>query len=203
VSEAGSQTENCSNCGYEFVREHDVQAGPEAGEPCPRCGSTTRTVGVVRVELAGPTPRVHVDLPLYRRVWSGRYQFLLDNAKKLRDQGHYAAAIVTAQTACEVCTETVLTGAMLERFNDDAAVDLITSTLGTYNPNNKSIKNWYEMLFDHRIQDEEFWQSLMEHVNRRHRIVHKGEEATVHQADASIAAVEQYTRHLLESRPEG
>jgi hypothetical protein len=92
------------------------------------------------------------------RRWQERYEVLLDTAHQLRGQGHHEAAIVTAQTACEVCTESVLTEALRERVGDDGVTDLITGSLGNYSPTNDRVKKWYETLFDHRIQDESFWQ---------------------------------------------
>jgi hypothetical protein len=190
MSKSGIQAVRCSNCDYEFPHQPGEEIDAELeGEPCPSCGNTSKTHSV------------GTSAAIYWRVWSNRYKVLLDNAKKLRDQGNYEAAIVTAQTACEVCTESVLTGALHERFNDTDVVDLITTTLSTYNPKNARVKDWYEILFDHRIQDEPLWQPLMEHVTRRHRIVHRGEEATEQQADESIAAVDEFTRHLLENYP--
>jgi hypothetical protein len=35
------------------------------------------------------------------RLWQARYEYLLDSAKQLRADGHHAAAIVTAQSACD------------------------------------------------------------------------------------------------------
>jgi hypothetical protein len=44
----GHQGVWCSNCGYEFTSE------PQ-GEPCPRCGNTSRTYGVVQSTIATGT----------------------------------------------------------------------------------------------------------------------------------------------------
>ena len=133
------------------------------------------------------------------KEWRERYEALLDTAKRLREQEHYEAAIVMAQTACELCTEAVLTGALRERVEDDDVADLITDTLGSYSPTNDRVKKWFELLFGYPIQDEPFWQPLKKHVARRHGIVHRGEEATPKEADESIAAVENTIRHLLQA----
>jgi|SRR5215211_1450641 len=187
----GIQAVRCSNCAYEFPHQPGEPINSELeGEPCPSCGNTSKTY------------RVEASVTISWRVWSGRYQVLLDTAKELRDQGHHEAAIVTAQTACEVCTEMVLTRALHERIGDDAVVDLVTSSLGSYSPTNDRVKRWYEVLFGPRIQDEPLWQPLKKHVDRRHDIVHRGEEATLQQANESIAAVDKAIRHLLANRPD-
>jgi hypothetical protein len=132
--------------------------------------------------------------------WQQRYKFLLDTARELRDDDHPEAAIVIAQTACEVCTEAVLTEALRQRVGDDEVADRITGSRWNYNPTTDWVKEWYETLFDHRIQDERFWLSLKEHVDRRHAVVHRGEEATGQEADESIAAVEAVIQRLLKNR---
>ena len=63
--------------------------------------------------------------------WEDRFFVLINTAKTLKDQGHPEAAIVTAQTACEVCTEIFLEAGFR---NQDIAYlkgpinDLLTNT---------------------------------------------------------------------------
>jgi hypothetical protein len=42
-----------------------------------------------------------VSVTATRRLWQARYKYLLDAAKQLNADGHHAAAIVTAQSACD------------------------------------------------------------------------------------------------------
>ena len=176
----------CQNCG--------ASLDPSETGPCPNCGQLGKKVYVSALAISSSLATASASV----KKWRERYEVLLDTAKRLREQEHYEAAIVMAQTACEVCTEAVLTGALRERVQDDEVADLITDSLSNYSPTNDKVKKRYKVLFGHRIQDEPFWQPLTEHVARRHGIVHSGEEATPKEADESIAAVEKTIRHLLQ-----
>lgn len=181
----------CKSCGAPLAPTH---AGP-----CPSCGELAGKKAYVTASVTA-RGNASASATVFRR-WQERYEVLLDTAHQLRDHGHYEAAIVTAQTACEVCTEAVLTAALHERVGDDGVTDLITASMGNYNPTNHRVQEWYETLFDHRIQEESFWPSLKKHVARRHGVVHRGEPATSREADESIAAVDEAIRHLLKNRP--
>jgi hypothetical protein len=161
------------------------------GKPCPRCGNTTRTY------------RVGASVTISWRVWSEQYRFLLDTAKKLRDQGHHEAAIVTAQTACEVCTEVVLSAMLHASGIEEYVADLITGPLPNYNLLSKRVQKVYEAFSEDKIRwGEPLWQSFRTHVVRRNDIVHQGRQATPQEANDSIAAAEAVIGHLLANRPD-
>src|SRR5687767_2764159 len=107
----------CRNCGAPLHPSHEG--------PCPSCGQ--RNTKIVTIEI---TAFAHGTASMTATVvrWQERYRFLLDSARQLRDQRHHEAAIVTAQTACEVCTEVVLTDALRDRVGDAAVEDLITNS---------------------------------------------------------------------------
>jgi hypothetical protein len=127
---------------------------------------------------------------------------LLDAAKKLRDDGHHAAAIVTAQSACEACMELVLTEAVRAGVGDAAIADFITDSLPNYNPISGRVQKLYELLFGHSLQENQpLWEPFKKHVKHRNNIVHHGHVATPRQADESIATVEKVIDHLLKNRP--
>ncbi len=135
--------------------------------------------------------------------WSERYGPLLEAARQLRNDGYHAAAIVTAQTACEVCTEVVLAEVLRARVGDEAVADYITGSLrDNYNLVSGRVQKLYEVLFGHRIQEyPSLWQPFKDHVEWRNKIVHQGREATAQEADESIAAVDRVVQHLLQNRP--
>jgi HEPN domain-containing protein len=179
--------DECQNCG--------ASLDPSETGPCPSCGQLAgKKVYVTAMARSRSVATASASV----KKWRERYEVLLDTAKLLREQEHYEAAIVMAQTACEVCTEAVLTGALRERVKDDDVADLITDSLNSYSLKNNRVQKRYEVLFGHRIQDQPFWQPLEKHVTRRHGVVHRGEEATPKEADESIAAVEKTIRHLLQ-----
>jgi HEPN domain-containing protein/predicted RNA-binding Zn-ribbon protein involved in translation (DUF1610 family) len=180
----------CANCGASLDPSHEG--------PCPSCGELAGTI--TRVKALSAALSMAAATATVSEWWEQRYKFLLDTARDLRSQGHPEAAIVTAQTAFEVCLGAVLTEALRKRVGDAAVADLITGALRPYNPKNDRVQKWYETLFEHRIQAEPFWQSLRKHVDRRNRVVHRGEEATAQEADESIKAVDAAIRHLLKNR---
>jgi len=133
-------------------------------------------------------------------IWRAQYVVLLKTAKELHTQGYHAASIVTAQTASEVCTELVLTDALRAKSSEDLA-DLIRQMIRNYDLNNDRVRNLYEALTGDLIQHETFWKSFKEHVDRRHKIVHRGRQASAQEAADSITAVESVIEHLLQQRP--
>jgi hypothetical protein len=128
--------------------------------------------------------------------WENRFFVLLDTAKTLKDQGHSEAAIVTAQTACEVCTEVFLEAGFRNKgisYLNDPVEALLHNN---YNLGNDRVRNLYAAVCDDPIQQEPFWSSFKEHVWRRHRVVHRGKRASQQEAEASIAVAEEVVRHI-------
>ncbi len=134
---------------------------------------------------------------MYPEWWTDRYEVLLDVAKRLRDDGHYEAAIVTAHTACEVCTETTLS-AVFRLKGIEYLTDPLGGLISSYNLTNKKVRDVYEAVTNDRIQDQPFWPSFTEHVRRRNEVAHRGGEATQQEATDSINAAEAVVRHLLD-----
>jgi hypothetical protein len=139
-------------------------------------------------------------------LWQSKFAYLLDDAKRLRDAGHHEAAIVTAQTACEVFMAVLLSRALRDKVGDDAIAGYITGSLrNNYNPNsnNGSLKKLYEVLFGKslRPKGDQLWSAFDEDVDRRNRIVHRGQFANEDDANESIKAVTAVIEHLLQNQP--
>jgi hypothetical protein len=133
----------------------------------------------------------------FPEMWDLRYEVLLDTAKKLRDDGHNEAAIVTAQTACEVYTQLVLTSAFRAAVPDHA-VDALEKLMPGYSLNHGRVRDVYVAFSGDRIQeDKALWSRFVEHVKRRHEIVHRGREATLEETSASISVVEEVIAHMI------
>ena len=127
--------------------------------------------------------------------WEDRFFILLNTAETLKNQGYHEAAIVTAQTACEVCTEVFLEAG----FRNKSIAYLthpIDALLPGYNIGNDKVRNVYAAVCDDQIQQEPFWASFKKHVQRRNRIVHGGEKASQQEAEDSIAVAEKVVRHI-------
>jgi hypothetical protein len=130
-------------------------------------------------------------------LWGARFEVLLEAAKRLRDDGHPEAAIVTAQTACEVCTERVMTETFLRRRIDYLS-DPLGRLLPNYNIGNDRVRKIYEAVTNDSIAaaDNARWQRFQQHVKKRQGVVHGGQEATPSDADASITVVEEVIEHV-------
>jgi hypothetical protein len=130
-------------------------------------------------------------------LWGARFEVLLEAAKRLRDDGHPEAAIVTAQTACEVCTERVMTETFLRRRIDYLS-DPLGRLLPNYNIGNDRVRKIYEAVTNDSIAaaDNARWQRFQQHVKKRHGVVHRGQEATQSDAGASITVVEEIIEHV-------
>ena len=131
-------------------------------------------------------------------VWGGRFHILLQAAKDLRDNDHPEAAIVAAQTAFEVCTEILISQALRNRGVDNQVVDVMESSIPTYNLGNDRTRRVYEAFTnDLGAADSARWSRLKQHVRKRDGVVHRGEAATRAEADASIALVEDVIEHMV------
>jgi hypothetical protein len=104
---------------------------------------------------------------------------------------------VTAHTACEVCTEIVLSE-VWRRRNIDYLSDPLGRLLPNYNIGNDRVKRIYEASTDDSIAsaDKGRWDRFKQHVKRRNDVVHSGLQATRVQADASIRVVEEMIEHV-------
>jgi len=127
-----------------------------------------------------------------------RYGELLEAAERLRDDGHHEAAIATAQTACEVCTETTLQ-ALFRIKGITYLTDPVCNLLPNYNLANERVRKLYVALSGDPIQDKSFWNTFKLHTKRRNEVVHRGHEAEPWESEESIEAVRSVVSHLLKS----
>ena len=102
---------------------------------------------------------------------------LLDKAEQLCQSGFCEAALVTAQSACEICCEQVLSFMLKQRRIDylqGALHDLLTN----YNVANPKTRKLYCAVTGAAIERQPFWQAYHELVKHRNRVVHKGESVS-------------------------
>lgn len=110
--------------------------------------------------------------------------------ERLLREERYELAVLVSQTLLELRVEAELvdffriTG---EQAFGDAALGLLPS----YNIGNGRVQAFFERLVRARLRDEqpETMVALREHVERRNRIAHRGEQVSSEEARASLAAV--------------
>jgi hypothetical protein len=125
------------------------------------------------------------------------YIELFGAAKRLLDAGELGAAVVLAQTACEVLGANVLERLMKKR-NVEFLRDWIVSaaTRGNANFSNDRVRDLYVTLSGDRIQDQPFWAQYQSHVRRRHDVAHNGTTVSKAETEESYQAAESFIRHL-------
>ena len=132
-----------------------------------------------------------------------RFDILLQRAKEL-SKDFPEAAIVLAQTACEVCTEVVVNDAVDTKVSDEDIATFIKDEVRKYYPtsDNTQLKRMYKLLFDEDIREkkEQLWTSFDAHNTRRNDVVHHGKAASTAEAEESIKAVEAVIDRLLPDR---
>ena len=123
---------------------------------------------------------------------------LLEAARRLIDDGHYAAAVVAAQTASEVFIERTF-ALFFEAHRADRLFADVAAFVRNFNlhPRNERLRHLYVTLSDdYEIVEQPFWSQLGAHVTRRNKIIHEGKDATREEADASYRAVDALIAHV-------
>jgi hypothetical protein len=125
------------------------------------------------------------------------HQELLVVARRLASQGEHRAAVVIAQTACEVLTEQVIRH-LLELARAKALKDWALDVIGNrnFNLDNERVRKLYVALSDDRIMDRSLWAPYQAHVRLRHRVAHRGELPSEGEAKASCDAAGALLEHL-------
>jgi HEPN domain-containing protein len=110
---------------------------------------------------------------------------LLEKAEQLCQTGFYEAALVTAQSACEICCEQTFT--LFLKQNDIAFIQsALRGLITNYNVSNGKTTKLYSAVARERIQDQPFWQAYKALVEHRNNVVHKGEPVSKEQAEGYL-----------------
>jgi hypothetical protein len=129
---------------------------------------------------------------------------LLNTVEQLRDNGHWGSAVVFAQTACELCTELVITYGFHRLLSPASPERPFRCKLGekvgnlftSYNLGNQKLRGVYEALTGNAIQECSFWVRYLELTALRNRIVHRGMQATEEQARQARDTAGEFLRHM-------
>jgi hypothetical protein len=171
----------CSKCGTPLPDENpSTMPPPDKRTPCPRCGSTARTVnayGTGGISFSGSAVATLI-------LHSER---LLETANELLTNGQYGLAVVVAHTAYEVGVERALGQAMRAKGIGHLE-DAIDGLLGNFNLGNGKVHKFFTALTGETVTDKPFWKGLTDSVQRRNAIVHRGLEVTKQEAEFSLQA---------------
>jgi len=177
----------CGQCGC-LIPGESPTADPADRQPCPECGSTSRTLsglGAVEIHVTATGSGTVVTYP----------EGLLEVAEKLIADRQFSIAVVVVHMACEVATERCLSAAF-----DAAALqhleDPISDLLNGYNLANDRNRKLYAALTGDAVEQRSFWSSFRASATRRNRIVHGSEIADAAAAEASYVAASAMVEHL-------
>lgn len=120
---------------------------------------------------------------------------LLEAACDMLERERYEVSVVTAQMACEICTERVLRAFFLARgvsFLEDSVDDLLPS----YNLSNDKVRKVYVALSGDPIQQQFFWSEYKVVVSLRNKAVHSGARIQESQAQMVLRVAKLVVKHL-------
>ena len=120
---------------------------------------------------------------------------LLEAAADMLKWERYEVSVVTAQMACEICSERVLRAYFLTRevsFLEDSVDDLLPS----YNLSNDKVRNLYSALTSDPIHQQFFWSEYKVMVSLRNKAVHAGARIQKSQAQMVHRVAKLVVKHL-------
>ena len=120
---------------------------------------------------------------------------LLHAARQMMVTGRHEVAVVTAQMACEVCAERVISTYFRFReveFLEDSVEDLLPS----YNLANDKVRRIYVALTQDQIHQQYFWSEYKTMVSIRNKAVHAGVRIQESQAQMVSRIATSVVKHL-------
>ena len=136
------------------------------------------------------------------------FDVFLTAADTLLAADQFPAAVVSAQTACEVITETAIGFWLWElqlpsrgRQRLKNVLQVLRDSFRTFTLTNERLGRLYVALSDDPIKEHPFWQRYVEHERRRHRVVHKGYVTTRDEAEQSLAVAREFVERMKGTLP--
>ena len=130
------------------------------------------------------------------------YNTLLAAARDYLAKGDSTVAVIMAETAAELRTEAVLFRILRNR-RQLALDEAIRKTVRRYNICQERVWLFYSALTedakmndDEKIKKQPFWQRLTRVPELRHRILHRGGQATQQQAEDAVTVVAELFTYL-------
>ena len=120
---------------------------------------------------------------------------LLEAASEMLLRERYEVCVVTAQMACEICTERVLRTYFVVRevaFLENPIGDLLPS----YNLSNDRVRKVYTALTDDPVHQQFFWSEYKVVVSLRNKAVHAGARIQESQAQMVLRVAKLVVKHL-------
>ncbi len=181
---------SCGECGTVLYGQSSSLA-PSNRRPCPRCGSTKRSISVQASESIKFSSAVTAQADVITYT-----QSLLNTARELGNLNQYNPAIIMAHQAFEIASETAVARALAGKRHRSPK-EIEKSPLSGYNLADDRTRELYTVLTGDDIQEQPFWQQFKEFVALRNQIVHSNKIASRAEAEAALKAATSMVNHLL------
>jgi hypothetical protein len=180
------ESTTCANCGEPITEPANTPV--EKRQPCPKCGSTTRTFSVEIKISCTASASATAEVIAYPKA-------LLMIARSLIDQGYFNIAIMTSHMACEVAAERAFDTAYTAK-NLEPLGEAVGSLLNGHNLANKKHRKLYNALAGTELEKQPFWSRFAEASEKRNSIVHKSGQANKQEAEFALKAANELITHL-------
>jgi hypothetical protein len=127
-----------------------------------------------------------------------RHRELIALARQLCDEHKVDLAVVAAQTACEVYAEVAIRE-MLKARELGEFEEVIPELLTGYSLMDRRGQRVFHALTGESIQHSAFWERYKTHVELRNRVVHRGQQVEIDQANDSIVVAEAFHEYIADA----
>lgn len=134
----------------------------------------------------------HINTILSERDYPSQ---LIDASSQMLFSKKFEISLVTAQMACEVCTERVIRAFLVSK-NLSFLHNSISELLPSYNLSNDKVRKLYSSITDDLIQQQHFWSEYKTLVSLRNKAVHGGSRIQESQAQMGIRVAKLMIKHL-------
>jgi hypothetical protein len=121
---------------------------------------------------------------------------LFETVEQLYSAGHYGAAVIVAQTACEVVMARAMTLAATAKQQPGNQDRRGHHRLQSYSADNRRVRQLYNALTDDDIAAQPFWQAYGKMLDLRHDAVHAGASVPQEAARTGIEAAKLLISHV-------
>jgi hypothetical protein len=176
----------CGNCGETLTEPAGTPA--EHRQPCPKCGSTSRSFSAEVTDSLILSDSVTATLVTYPKA-------LLTIARSLIDKGLFNIAIVTSHMACEVAAERAFDAAYAGK-NLVALGEAVDAYMNGHSLGNCRHQMLYNALTGTQLENEPFWSNFKTASKKRNAIIHDCAQANETEAKTALRAATDLIAHL-------
>lgn len=127
------------------------------------------------------------------------HETLLGLARTLHEEKRHQLVVVTAQMACEIVGEQVLSSLLSQRIG--GLEKSVSGLVPGHHLRHKGVRDLFDALSGGSLADEPWWRDYDAHVKRRNNVVHGGAAVDEAESSASLRAAAEFCSHLRALAP--